>query len=207
MKQRIIAALVAIVVTSIAAQAQDNNGNRIVGDANLKVEGRKYYSYWGVGFSQEAIPQIAASSKDGVARDGVAKGSVSADLLGFYWPVGDPHMVIGIISNGALDANQLSAAEFDVTRFSTSGSVLYFPQGGVGDGLFLRGDLGLSGNRLQTLNGDSVTTKLGVGLLLGLGYAVPIANGTTLMLGGTVNVRRVGSENYGGLGLTAGTLF
>lgn len=202
MKQRIIAALVAIVVTSIAAQAQDNNGNRIVGDANLKVEGRKYYSYWGVGFSQEAIPQIAASSKDGVA-----KGSVSADLLGFYWPVGDPHMVIGIISNGALDANQLSAAEFDVTRFSTSGSVLYFPQGGVGDGLFLRGDLGLSGNRLQTLNGDSVTTKLGVGLLLGLGYAVPIANGTTLMLGGTVNVRRVGSENYGGLGLTVGTLF
>lgn len=176
-------------------------------DAQTFTDDHGLYHYWGTGLSGRNFAGDAHVDADGrVIAEQRFAANVSAEVLGFYWPLRDRHTIVGVVSNGAFDGEEMSKASFDLTEFTTSGSVMHFVTDTVGMGFMLRGDIGLAGRRATTADGDQVRTDLGLGMTLGMGYGFR-AGGGNIIVGANVAVRRVGSQNYNSYGVTAGFLW
>lgn len=168
---------------------------------------RGLYHYWGAGLGGESFPGESRIDGEGkVVVEQRSASNVSAEVLGFYWPLRDHRTIVGVVSNGAFDGEEMSKASFDLAEFTTSGSVMHFVTDTVGIGFLLRGDIGLAGRRVATTEGEERRTDLGIGIVLGMGYGFR-AGGGNVIAGANVVIRRVGSRNYNGYGLSVGLLW
>lgn len=193
MKQIILLALLLFASGSLRAQ---------IGD-----EGGRIYHYWGAGIGAESFNRVSGVGGDGggaVARE--SRASISAEVMGFYWPMRDGRTLVGVVSNGAFDGDAMSRASFDLTQFTTSGSVLHFVTDTVGAGFLLRGEIGMAGRRIEATDDTETSTRIGLGVTLGVGYGF-LVGGNTVIVGGNVALRRIGSQNFGGVGATIGFLW
>ena len=115
---------------------------------------------------------------------------------GIYFPLGNQQMLIGIAVHGHDDSGQLGV------------SVIRYMKRPIGQGRFLRIDLGTA-NVSKTLTWDSgrkeTFRKSGVGMLMGLGHAIPVSGGNTRIVGTLFYATRPGYSTI--LGLSAGWLF
>lgn len=109
------------------------------------------------------------------------------DILGFYWPLSGNKTMIGFVFNTAGDSIEYTnGAETTVTTSMLGFSAHHFFGENIGDGWFVRGDVGLA---RASIDIDNVyydldeTTDFGLGLLVGGGYAMPIGEETRLLLG------------------------
>ena len=80
----------------------------------------------------------------------------------------------------------------------------------IGDGLFLRGDLGIAKANLtvNTFFGEyTAETDTGVGYLLGVGYGIPVSEESRVLLSLNVSNKDIDGENWSAVTFNIGGLW
>jgi hypothetical protein len=180
-------------------------------EAPIVVESRpieSWYGYYGVGFARPSYPGAMQSLADELsAPDGVINAGVAMDAAGVYAPYGgSTRLLVGGVVNLALDVYADETSSITMTQASVSSSALYFTSR-IGEGPFVRGDVGLAAVSIANELEEGIESPVGVGVLAGAGYAMPLSNGTGLMLNVNYSARMIDGETFGAFGATVGILF
>jgi hypothetical protein len=83
---------------------------------------------------------------------------------------------------------------------------MHFLTGEIGDGIFLRGDVGIAWLNVQSSLFGLSSSNAGFGILVGGGYSYPVSNETRITVNLYYGARRVESESYGALSINVGIL-
>ena len=165
----------------------------VLAEGGEAVENRQenWYTYWGLGTSRVTWP---GEFNDVIelldARPGVSRTQLSLDLLGFYKPI-NPNTMVGFIANGAADRLEISEeGDLQVNLTTYAASAQYFPEE-IGKGMFGRVDIGPAFGTVEASGEESESSDPGFGLLVGLGYAHPITDGTRLALNVNYAIRMI----------------
>ena len=141
-----------------------------------------WYTYWGLGFGYTKYDDNLQDVIDKLYDNQV---NVGLDLLGFYWPV-NQNMMAGFIINTIGDSyeSKYGGVEMSIYNYLYAASLMNFFGSKIGDGFFVRGDVGFAKASL-TIKGDDVeretSSKWGFGIDAGIGYALPVFHDTSLM--------------------------
>lgn len=186
---------IALLVLTIAPQLSGQN----------KLE--SWYTYWGLGYADVSYPGDLDNLLDQVAeQEGVDHVSLSLDFLGLYLPFGDKH-INGFIINAFGDRYEKDGDHMQISGYTLSFSSMRFLTGTIGNGLFLRGDIGGSRFVLDASGIDTETSDWGWGFLVGGGFGFNISSGTRLLLNANYSLRNVDGEDTSTVGLSVGGLF
>ena len=167
-----------------------------------------WYTYWGIGAVSVSHPEELADLLD-LLEDfpGVSRAAISMDLLGFYWPLQDRYLLGGVI-NGFNDRIEVDSEGLNIMGVTYGLSLQYFPQRHIGQGFFIRSDIGpaLMG---VTSDDDTVdeTSDWGLGGLVGAGWSQPITSGTRLTFQVNGSLRQVEGDSWKAINFTLGGLF
>ena len=174
--------------------------------AESKLE--NWYTYWGIGAVSPSYPEDLENFLD-LLEDfpGVTRIAASLDLFGFYWPIKDRYLLGGVI-NTFVDRFEVDSEGLNIVGATYGLSLQYFPQRHVGQGFFIRSDVGPAVFRV-TSDDNTVdeTSEWGIGGLVGAGWSQPITSGTRLTFQINVAGRRVEGDSVGALNFTLGGLF
>ena len=175
--------------------------------AESKME--RWYTLWNIGYGQNGYPLELQEFLDDM--DVEHPTGTTADVLGLYVPLGE-QTLIGTIINANADVYEWKdgETEVDIYNYIWGASVIHFPNAKIGQGGFVRTDLGLAFVSAEVFYDnkiEQVQSDLGIGILAGGGYAWPIAEGTRLMGGLHFALRRVERDYYMSVGFTLGALF
>lgn len=175
--------------------------------AESKME--RWYTLWNIGYGQNGYPLDLQEILDNL--DVEHPTGTTADVLGFYVPLGE-QTLIGTITNVSADVYEWkdSKTEIDIYNYIWGASVIHFPNAKIGQGGFVRTDLGAAFVRTKVIQDNEEvesTSDTGVGILVGGGYAWPIMEGTRLMGGLQFALRQVEKDYFLSVGLTLGALF
>jgi hypothetical protein len=165
-----------------------------------------WYTYWGLGYANTEYPDDLQPIIDDLQDlPDIEHLSSSLDTFGFYWPISEKVLLGGVV-NGMSDYYEDSVNEFSIIGYLFSFSGMQFMQGKIGQGPFIRGDIGIG--QLEVDDGKTIAeSDYGSGFLVGGGFAVPITNGTRILFNGNYAVRRVGGQTYETFALSVGGLF
>ncbi len=147
-----------------------------------KAETESWYTQWGGGLGQLFIQDGALSS---YMEDNYDQNvSLGFDLLGFYWPISDS-ILLGTATTGSFnffksENDALKDMVFIQYQVSVSGE-WYLTGDGIGDGLFFRTDLGIT-QAISTEGEFTDGTEVGVGINLGVGYAIKMSEGESILI-------------------------
>ena len=140
-----------------------------------------WYTYWGVGAVNPSYPEELENILDLIENlPGVTRVAVSLDLLGFYWPIQDRYLLGGVV-NVFNDRIEVDSEGLNLIGATYGLSLQYFPQRHIGQGFFIRSDVGPA---FMAVTSDDrtvdETSEWGVGGLVGAGWSQPITSGTRL---------------------------
>jgi hypothetical protein len=182
----------------------DNSGAK--DESNLGMD-KVWYLYSSLGFVGQNYPQqIQDYMNDwGTGSESI---SISSDLIGLLWRVGNNQTLLGtifhqdfVILNRTLTGHQLS-----VFQDSVSISVTRYFGEKIANSFFLRADLGpTSGDLLDSSN--SVIVTKGLGFVADGGYAVPLGIRACLLINLTATINLVLGDAYINPGLNIGILY
>lgn len=167
-----------------------------------------WYTYWGIGAVSPSHPKELADVLDFLeALPGITRTAISLDILGFYWPIKDRYLLGGVI-NGFNDRLEVDSEGLNIIGVTYGLSLYYFPQRHIGQGFFIRSDVGPAFMAVTSDN-DTVdeTSDLGLGGLVGAGWSQPITSGTRLTFQVNGSLRQVEGESSRSLSFTLGGLF
>lgn len=147
----------------------------------------------------------------------IGRTKVSADILGVYVPVYSDYFAMGPLINTT--AYYYSDSDYSdnllLTMKTISLSAFYFPSQITGEGLFFKGDFGLSfidevqsttdENRQNRYSGKS--TIFGQSIGIGLGYGFPITSGSRMLIQGNSVTRSAGNRDFSDLNYLLGILW
>ena len=179
---------------------------RAEGGESVENRQENWYMYWGLGTSRVTWP---GEFNDVIelldARPFVSRTQKSIDMLGLYKPI-NPNTMVGFIVNGAFDALEVEGESMQVSLCTYAASAQYFPEE-IGKGMFGRVDIGPAFGTVEASGEESESSDPGFGLLVGVGYAHPITDGTRLALNVNYAIRRMEGESWKTLGISLGGLF
>lgn len=156
-------------------------------EAGQKSRNEWWYTYWALGPAWISYPQESFDVVNPLrSTPGVSHLSFALDALGVYFPRRNFRTMVGGVASLAVDRFSDDSGSVQINQYLLSGSAMHFFGTNIGHGIFVRGDLGLawqihsaSGTGLG--RGLAAVDYLGVGFLLGAGYAYPITQGTRVM--------------------------
>lgn len=167
-----------------------------------------WYSYWAIGlashnYSDDMENMIdAAESKPGMER---SQGAI--DMFGFYWPINN-HSIGGFVISGSFDRLQDNFDDyFQINQYLYGASGMHFFGEEIGDGFFLRGDIGFSKSSFQSNFLADDESDYGSGYLLGVGYGIPISWNTRFLITVTYSNKTIEGDNYTSSAITVGGLW
>lgn len=163
----LIAVLTMFFSTTSVAESEDWYVNASIGVANKG--------------NPDLVEQILSSAEN---TYGVSRVTIAIDL-GFYWPVFDESMLLGVVSNSSVDSVQSSPGNEVVTHdLEYVGiSAIKFMGETIGQGLFVRGDLGSASAKYRYSNNSySVNDGSGSATLIGVGYSKPLSGNKTRLI-------------------------
>lgn len=170
-----------------------------------------WYTYWGLGYADIKYGDPLDTILDQLSeQEGVDHVSVSVDFLGLYLPSKDRH-IYGFVINAFGDRYEVGGSDFQISGYTLSFSNMRFLTGTIGNGLFIRADIG--GSRFVVdVDGDTETSDWGFGYLVGGGLGFNITSGTRLLLNVNYAVRTIpndetGTDKIKTLGFSVGALF
>jgi len=139
--------------------------------------------------------------------DEVSHYSIPIDL-GIYWPIKDK-LLLGVNHHELYEDFDLFAKNISITQGYYSLSSLYFLNKTIGEGVYLRGDIGLSKFcfTILSLNKTKGCTDFGVGAIGGSGYSYPISSQTRVNLDVNVSYTKSGNFTSRNLFFSAGFLW
>jgi hypothetical protein len=156
------------------------------GFGNLPSINESWYTLWGLGFSKTKYKGDIGDSFEDASSAGSRSTGIAMDLLGFYWPLSDQKTMIGVIINGSADSVKLDGVTDRITTTLLAFSVHHFFGQNIGDGFFVRGDIGFSSANIEVEESGFKWDKSSdstLGVLFGGGYAWPINLDTRMLLG------------------------
>lgn len=169
-----------------------------------------WYTYWSFGFSDNTYPNELDVLLDTLeSLPGVDRTQGAADMFGFYWPVQD-RLNLGFVISGTWDSFQTPIGDMQLNQYLYAASVMKFFGKEIGDGFFVRGDLGFAravlnvDSSIGSFNSESDT---GTGLLLGVGYGIPVSEESRVLLSFNVSSRKIGSDSYSAVSFNIGGLW
>ncbi len=165
-----------------------------------------WYTNWGLGYPVIQYPDELGAVLDALKDIGVSNTAVMLDLLGFYFPIGEK-VIIGSNLNAWGDRYESNGESIQINAFTFGGSAMFFLQERIGEGVFLRSDLGLSRLVLASSGNDTESSDIGVGFLIGGGYGIPVSRETRILIHLNYSIRSIESETYSNLGISVSGLF
>lgn len=166
-----------------------------------------WYTNWGLGYPFIQYPDADRAILDDLKDLGADNVSLTLELLGFYFPIGT-QTIVGTAVNAWGDVYTIAGEDLSITALTVGGSIMHFLQNNIGDGLFIRADIGPSRLVLDSsLSGDATTSKWGLGVLAGGGYGIPVSRETRILFHLNYSIRRIEGETYGNLGVGVTGLF
>ena len=186
-----------------------DNAPRAVSDVKLE----SWYTYWGLGFSSNSY---TGDLKQQVGWSNDDSFSMGFDFFGFYWPLQNQQTILGGVYNASTDRRSKSGSWEHWVSGQFSISAMHFIQSGIGEGPFVRADLGWG--FLSSIDdwGDQWAEDedtSGPAALFGVGYGLPVGAGGTRILFNVNYALRPGiDEQYSkgsvrALSITVGALF
>ena len=180
--------------------------------SSLASANESWYTLWGLGLSratyEDPIDGILDDLED---ADGVDRITINLDFLGFYWPDPNYKTMYGVIINAVNDQFTDSIGDtFSILQYTIGFSVHHFFGTNIGDGWFVRGDIGPAFYviDLDTNSGDfRDDSDFGYGLLAGGGYALPIGSETRMLFGSYLAYRSADSDDITTLNFSVSFLF
>lgn len=170
---------------------------------NAQAQLESWYSYWGMGLSSNDYPSNVETIISRLENSpGGERSTIGIDALGFYVPVSNYSMlgVVASISRDFVETNDEGVKiSYTLNQFlyGVSGKTFFGRE--IGDGFFLRGDLGFATAReTEEVTGqpDSGGSASGFGALFGLGYGIPISPQCRILMGITVSQHRLDGESF-----------
>ncbi len=165
-----------------------------------------WYTNWGLGYPVIQYPDELGAVLDALKDIGVSNTAVMLDLLGFYFPIGEK-VIMGSNLNAWGDRYESNGESIQINAFTFGGSAMFFLQERIGEGVFLRSDLGLSRLVLASSGNDTESSDIGVGFLIGGGYGIPVSRETRILIHLNYSIRSIESETYSNLGISVSGLF
>jgi hypothetical protein len=135
---------------------------------------------------------------------GVSRIPMGGDL-GVYWPLDNGVTVLGPSISITADTFSVGTNSLTVLNGLYGGSVVHYFGPRVGQGMFLRGDIGFAslGLQIQSMGStSSSSSEFGAGGHAGGGYALPISEETRITFQASYSPRYIGN----GVGMTHAAL-
>lgn len=190
----------------VAANPQVINVTPQPGASDTRNRLESWYTNWGLGYPIIQYPDELAAVLDALKDIGVSNTAIMLDLLGFYFPIGEK-VIIGSNVNAWGDRYESNGESIQINAFTFGGSAMFFLQERIGQGIFLRGDLGLARLVLNGSGTEAEASDLGVGFLIGGGYGIPVSRETRILIHLNYSIRSIESETYNNLGISVSGLF
>lgn len=167
-----------------------------------------WYTYWGIGTVNPSYPEDVEDILDFLEiLPGTTRTAISLDFLGFYWPIQDRYLLGGVI-NSFGDRIEVDSEGLNIIGVTYGLSLHYFPQRHIGQGFFIRSDVGPAFMAVTSDDGSvDETSDWGLGGLVGVGWSQPITSGTRLTFQVNGSLRQVEGESSRALSFTLGGLF
>lgn len=174
---------------------------------NTKNKLETWYTYWGLGYSGASYPEEVQYFLD-ILKDvpGVSRINMALDILGFYWPKNEQTILGGII-NGWADRYQIDNDNLQINGYLYSISVMRFLNNRIGQGPFIRCDIGAARIVVQMSHYGTESSDWGFGALFGAGIGFPVTQGTRILLNVNYSFRKIQNDTYGSLQISVGGLF
>lgn len=167
-----------------------------------------WYTYWGFGFANHTYEEPLDSAVEAVdSLPGVSRSQTAFDLLGFYWPLKDGKTSAGVILSGSADRLDDSWEYVQINQYLYAGSIMHFFGKEIGDGFFLRGDLGFAKAVVDTSYSNPVGSDTGSGILVGVGYGIPVSEGSRILITLTASSNNIEGHDYTSTALRIGGLW
>ncbi len=167
-------------------------------DSHLPTINESWYTMWGLGGNKINYNDSSTQKDADYLTDVASRSSYNFDFFGFYWPMSDHKTMMGFIVNAATDAWSTSTLKtsqrLTVTHIIYGFSTHHFFGANIGDGWFIRGDIGpsiSSTSYTNSISDETYSTRTGIGLLGGGGYGWAIGQETRMLLGGNLAHRSV----------------
>ncbi len=173
-------------------------------------EQEDWYTYWSLGFSNNNYPGDLDSALDDLeSLPGVDRAEIAIDMFGFYWPIQDK-LNLGFVISGSADSFTTPVGDMQINQYLYGASVMKFFGKEIGDGLFLRGDLGLAKASISTDVGGgtlTATSDTGLGFLLGVGYGIPVSEESRVLLSINFSNKDIEGDNWSAVTFNVGGLW
>lgn len=179
------------------------------GSAQLAMaEVEDWYTYWGIGFADHTYEEPLDSLIEYAdSLPGVTRTQTAYDLFGFYWPFNSGKTMGGFVMSGTSDRLEDAWDSVTINQYLYAGSIMHFFGKEVGDGFFLRGDLGFAKAVVDTSFSNPQSSDTGNGILLGIGYGIPISEGTRILISLTTSHNNIEGDDYSATALRIGGLW
>lgn len=138
---------------------------------------------------------------------GVDRYEFAMDILGFHWPVEGQNTTVGFVINSSSDTltddfdNDLSLYTY---LYGVSGHHYFGNE--IGDGFFVRGDVGFS-RAVLSIDGFGDSSESGTGFLLGGGFALPVSGQSRIIFAINISDRKIDGDSFKSTQLTVGGLW
>ena len=172
-----------------------------------------WYAYWSIGIASNEYPSnsdafVSEPFIDSIKSiPGVNRTESSIDMLGFYWPMNNNTMA-GIVISGTGDRLQDSFDDYIQTNqylYGLSGMKFFGRE--IGDGFFLRGDIGIARLKFDSNVFYDESSDNGFGYLIGTGFGIPISDQTRILLSVSFSNKKVEGDNYRSTSINIGGLW
>ncbi len=171
-------------------------------------EVESWYTYWGLGIANHTYEEPVDSLINDLDNiPGVSRSQTAYDLLGFYWPLRSGKTAAGVVLSGSSDQLSDPWGHAQLNQNLYAGSVMHFFGKEIGDGFFLRGDLGFSKLVFDTSYTNPVESDTGSGILLGVGYGIPVSEDSRVLITLTASSNTIDGNKFGSTALRIGGLW
>lgn len=181
-------------------------------DSELRSNNESWYTYWGFGFGSARYKnkELQAELDELKANPLIEHTTVAVEIFGFYWPILNHTTMIGFVMSGVSESFEYGSTEVKINQYQYSFSAMRFFGTNIGDGFFLRGDIGPAKYEVE---GKSSTVTIsensdwGYGMTFGGGYALPVSRETRLLFNMNYSIRDAEKEKVSTLIFGLGFLF
>ena len=179
--------------------------------AELPSINEPWYTLWGFGFPSIEYEKDLQSAINKInSFPGIVHTAFNFDFFGFYWPDHSFKTMYGVVLNSVSDSIAYKTDTLTILQYTLAFSTHHFFGVNIGDGWFIRGDVGPTWYVAETIiAGEKTLTSsdYGLGLMFGGGYSFIIGKETRMPLGFYLAHRSVKGESITTTSLSLGFLF
>lgn len=188
-------------------RVEKSNEQAYKGLAIKKPEPENWYAYWGLGSSSNSYSNEFDDVFSALeSLPGAERTQIALDMFGFYWPLNNSTTIHGFVVNSVSDRVDIGNEYIALNQYIYAYSIMRFFGSEVGDGFFIRADVGIAEAIIET-NYDSVVSESGVGALFGVGYGITLSKESRILLNFNIANRTIEDNEWSTAAFSVGILW